>query len=212
MKTNSSGPISLAVPKGRLLDRITGILERGGIKIAAEDRKLTATDEDETLRLFFVKNSDLPTYVNFGIAGLGICGDDVLYESSCHFYRLHTFSFGSTNMCLAGRKDAPSTEDPRHMSIATKFPRFATDYYHARGIPVRIIKLNGSVELAPVLGLSPFIVDLVETGETLEANNLEIIEILKKISVHLVANPAYYKLHYKRINQIVDVLKEGEEV
>ena len=210
MNTETGGAISLAVPKGRLMDHITALLEKNGIKIAVEDRKLTATDKDKTLKIFFVKNSDLPTYVNFGIAGLGICGDDVIYESSYHFYRLYSFPFGSTRMCLAGRKDAPDAEEARHMTIATKFPRFATHYYHSLGIPVRIIKLNGSVELAPVLGLAPYIVDLVETGETLKANNLEIMEVLKKIGVHLIANPAYYKLHYKRIDKIVDMLKEGE--
>lgn len=211
MTMSDSSAITLAIPKGRLLDRITGILDGGGIKLTMEDRKLTATDEDKTLKAIFVKNADLPTYVNFGIAGLGICGDDVIYESGYHFYRLHTFSFGSTDMCLAGKKNAPPAADARHMSIATKFPRFATDYYHARGIPVRIIKLNGSVELAPVLGLTPFIVDLVETGETLRANNLEIIEVLQKIGVHLIANPAYYKVHYKKIDRIVEVLKKDAE-
>jgi len=212
MKKPAPEAISLAVPKGRLLKRVTDLFEQNGICIDLEDRKLTATDSDKRIRVILVKNSDLPTYVNFGIAGLGICGDDVLYESAYHFYRLHSFPFGATRMCLAGKKTAPSTEDARHMTIATKYPRFATDYYHSLGIPVKIIKLGGSVELAPVLGLAPFIVDLVETGETLKANNLEIIEVLKNIGVHLIANPAYYKLHYKRIDEIVDIFKGGKGV
>ncbi|MBN2051838.1 MAG: ATP phosphoribosyltransferase [Spirochaetales bacterium] len=209
MSTLSSAPITLAIPKGRLQEKITRLLNQQGIRIDLEDRKLTALDAEEKLKIILVKNSDLPTYVNFGIAGLGICGDDVIYESAYPFYRLHTFSFGGTRMCLAGKKNTSPESDTRHMTIATKYPRFATQYYHSLGISVRIIKLGGSVELAPVLGLAPFIVDLVETGETLRANNLEIIEILEKIDVHLIANPAYYKLHYERINAIVDLLKRG---
>ena len=96
--------------------------------------------------------------------------------------------------------------------MATKFTSFTRNYFHQHGIPVEIIKLNGSVELAPVLGLTRYIVDLVETGNTLKANNLEVLEKLADIQVHLIANPAYYKIHYKRINEIVDMLKEGESV
>ena len=211
MRQDASKAVSLAVPKGRLLDKVTDLFGKNGIRIDLQDRKLTATDTDKTIKVILVKNSDLQTYVNFGIAGLGICGDDVIYESAYHFYRLHSFSFGGTSMCLAGKKDAMKTRESVGMTIATKYPRFATDYYHSQGIPVRIIKLNGSVELAPVLGLAPFIVDLVETGETLKANNLEVLKKLKKIGVHLIANPAYYKLHYKKINDIVDILKRGDD-
>ncbi|MCK5675038.1 MAG: ATP phosphoribosyltransferase, partial [Spirochaetales bacterium] len=92
----------------------------------------------------------------------------------------------------------------------TKFTKFTSDYFHKQGIPVEIIKLNGSVELAPVLGLTPYIVDLVETGTTLKANNLEVLEKLEDIKVHLIVNPAYYKLHYKSIKKIVSLLKEKQ--
>ena len=138
----------------------------------------------------------------------GICGSDVLYESGYKFFNLMTFDFGGTSMCIAGMKGHKRTSDERKLSIATKFTKFTSDYFHKQGIPVEIVKLNGSVELAPVLGLTPYIVDLVETGNTLKANNLEVLEKLEDIKVHLVANPAYYKLHYKSIKKIVSILNE----
>jgi ATP phosphoribosyltransferase len=162
------------------------------------------------LKIFLVKNSDLPTYVGHGIAGLGISGEDVLYESDFPFFRLHHFDFGSTTMCLAGMKGYAPDNVERSLKIATKFPRFARDFFHARGVPVELIKLNGSVELAPLLGLSPYIVDLVETGSTLRANNLEVYEELKTIGVYLIANPAYYKLHFRGIDRLLAFLKSGQ--
>jgi ATP phosphoribosyltransferase len=110
-------------------------------------------------------------------------------------------------MCLAGKRGCSPRGDEKSLTVATKFTRFTRDFYHTQGKAVQIIKLNGSVELAPVLGLAPYIVDLVETGSTLTANDLEVFETLKEIKVHLVANPAYYKLHYDRINRMVELLK-----
>ena len=160
------------------------------------------------MKFFLVKNADLPTYVSHGIAGLGICGEDVLYESGFPFFQLHTFSFGFTRMCLAGKAGSKPLTEESSLKVATKYPRITSDYFHKKGKAVQIIKLNGSVELAPVLGLAPYIVDLVETGSTLEANNLEIFEVIREIRVHLIANPAYYKLHYERVNNIVKMLEK----
>ncbi len=209
--TEQPMPLTLALPKGRLLPRVLELFETRGISLSFEDRKLVSYDEGNLFQAFLVKNNDLPTYVNHGIAGLGICGSDVLYESGFRFFKLLTFPFGKTRMCLAGRKGYSPKDYPRHLSVATKFTRFTQDYFHARGIPVQIIRLEGSVELAPVLGLAPLIVDLVETGETLKANNLQVIEKLQEIEVHLIANPSYYKLHYQSINRITELLKEGKE-
>ncbi len=208
MIRDSSEPLSLALPKGRLMDEVNNFFEQKGLGFSFENRKLVSYDKSGSLKIFLVKNSDLPTYVNHGIAGLGICGSDVLYESGYKFFNLMTFDFGGTTMCIAGKKGHKRTIDERKLSIATKFTKFTSDYFHRQGIPVEIVKLNGSVELAPVLGLTPYIVDLVETGNTLEANNLEVLEKLEDIKVHLVANPAYYKLHYKSIKKIVSILKE----
>lgn len=210
MIQTGSEPLSLALPKGRLMDEVNNFFEQKGLGFSFENRKLVSYDKSGSLKIFLVKNSDLPTYVNHGIAGLGICGSDVLYESGYNFFNLMTFEFGGTAMCIAGKKGHKRTSDERKLSIATKFTKFTSDYFHKQGIPVEIIKLNGSVELAPVLGLTPYIVDLVETGNTLKANNLEVLEKLEDIKVHLVANPAYYKLHYKSIKRIVSLLKEKQ--
>jgi ATP phosphoribosyltransferase len=165
-------------------------------------------DEKGMLRIFIVKNSDLPVYVSHGIAGLGICGSDVVYESGGVFFELCEFPFGSTRMCLAAREDYRLEAALEHLKVATKFPVFTRNFFNTRGIPVELIKLNGSVELAPVLGLAPYIVDLVETGSTLKANGLKIIEELENIKVKLIANPAYYKVHYKKVDTFVSFLKE----
>ncbi len=207
MISNITEPLSLALPKGRLMEDVSSFFKQKGLDFSFDNRKLVSYDKSGNLKIFLVKNSDLPTYVNHGIAGLGICGSDVLYESGYKFFNLMTFDFGGTSMCIAGMKGAKQTGDERKLSVATKFTKFTSDYFHRKGIPVEIIKLNGSVELAPVLGLTPYIVDLVETGNTLKANNLEVIEKLEEIKVHLVVNPAYYKLHYKSIKRIVSILK-----
>ena len=208
MISDNSELLSLALPKGRLMEDVSKFFEQKGLNFSFDNRKLISYDKSGSLKIFLVKNSDLPTYVNHGIAGLGICGSDVLYESGHNFFNLMTFDFGGTTMCIAAKKGHKRTSDERKLSIATKFTKFTSDYFHKQGIPVEIVKLNGSVELAPVLGLTPYIVDLVETGNTLKANNLEVLEKLEDIKVHLVANPAYYKLHYKSIKKIVSILNE----
>lgn len=210
MNSKNNSPLTLALPKGRLTDQVQELFASLGLGFEFENRKLVAHDSEDRLKIFLVKNSDLPTYVNHGIAGMGICGDDVLFEAGTPFCRLKTFSFGGTRMCIAGKKgDRFVTTDPA-LTVATKFTEFTRNYFHKRGLPVEVIKLNGSVELAPVLGLSRYIVDLVETGNTLKANNLEVFDKLADIKVHLIANPAYYKIHYKRINQLVDILSKGD--
>ncbi|MFP4375903.1 MAG: ATP phosphoribosyltransferase [Spirochaetales bacterium] len=203
--------LTLALPKGRLQEQTQEHLERAGFSLEFEKRKLVATDQSGRLKVMLVKNSDLPTYVHHGIAGLGVCGTDVIYESGYDFFELLEMPFGATRMCLAAHKDF----DPEAgissgtVKIASKFTRFARDYFSERGIAAEIIRLGGSVELAPVLGLAPYIVDLVETGSTLRAHDLEIIEELVKIRVVLVANSAYYKFHYRSIEALVDTLREG---
>jgi len=201
-------PLTLALPKGRLQEPVLKLFARMGIEMDFPERTLITLDKRKELRCFLVKNSDLPTYVNHGIAGLGICGEDGIYESGYSFYRLFTFPFGKTRLCLAGPKTLKDAEIPKKIQVATKYTRFTRDYYHAKGTPVQIIRLNGSVELAPLLGLAPYIVDLVETGSTLEAQDLEIKQVLKEIQVSLIANPGYYKIHYKKINKLVERIEK----
>jgi len=204
-------PLTLALPKGRLFDQTQEYFAKAGIHFSFEKRKLVAWDESRTLKIMLVKNADLPTYVHHGIAGLGVCGDDVIYESGYEFNRLRSFPFGGTKICLAGQKDAPREDNKGPLTLATKFTHFTTDYFHKLGIPVKIIKLNGSVELAPILGLAPYIVDLVETGGTLKANNLEVVEKLADIEVFFIANPAYYKLRYQQINNLLETIEKGNQ-
>ncbi|MCG8641363.1 MAG: ATP phosphoribosyltransferase [Desulfobacterales bacterium] len=196
--------LSIALPKGRLQKQVQEMFRERGIDFSFENRKLVSTDSTGAYKFFLVKNSDLPTYVNHGIAGLGFCGEDVLYESGGAFFKLLDLPFGGTSMCLAGKKGEPFERIGSTITVATKFTRFTRNYFHREGIPVEIIKLNGSVELAPVLGLAPYIVDLVETGSTLKANNLEIFQELAKIRVYMIANPAYYKLYYSEINSLTE--------
>ena len=202
-----SEPLTLVLPKGRLFDQVQEYFGARGLRFDFADRKLTALDQTGTLKIILVKNADLPTYVHHGIAGLGVCGDDVVYESGHEFTHLLPFAFGGTKMALAARKDHVRQETTGHLTIATKFTRFTRDYFHGLGIPVKIIRLDGSVELAPVLGLAPYIVDLVETGSTLKANGLEVLETLKTIGVNLFANTSYFKLRYQEIDRLVDTLR-----
>ena len=202
-----SGPLTLAIPKGRLQERTEELLCARGYEIRFEDRRLVAEDPEGRIRIVLVKNSDLPTYVHHGIAGLGVCGTDVIYESGYRFFTLMDMPFGKTRMCLAARSDYRPDTDLRRLRVASKFTRFARDYFQERGIPCEVIRLDGSVELAPVLGLAPYIVDLVETGSTLKANDLTVVEELAEVSVSLIANPAYYKFHYMRIDALVDTLR-----
>jgi len=205
--------LSFALPKGRLEEQVKEYLAAKGISFSFKDRKLVARDDEGIFEFMLVKNVDLPTYVHHGIAGLGVCGEDVLYESGYDFLRLMPLDFGGTKICLAAtaeladsiqaQRDWKSAISDGGLRVASKFTRFTRDYFHNLGIPVDLIKLNGSVELAPVLGLAPFIVDLVETGSTLKAHNLKVVQVLQEIGVYLVANPAYYKYHYRHINDVL---------
>ncbi len=202
--------LTIALPKGRIFDSIQKHFADAGINISFDGRQLRVKDDAGKLEAFLVKNSDLPTYVHHGVAGLGFCGEDVLYESGFDFVRLLEAPYGSTRMCLAAPADTPNPlEAEQRLTVATKFTRFTRDYFHAQGRAVDIIRLAGSVELAPLLGLSSCIVDLVETGSTLAANNLRIVEELDTIRVFLIANPAYYKLYFREIRDLVDRLENG---
>lgn len=201
--------LTLALPKGRLQEQSEAYLRERGYVIEFEKRKLVAHDQSGRLKILLVKNADLPTYVHHGIAGLGVCGTDVVYESGFPFFELMEMPFGSTRMCLAGPRGRHPDAGSDRLVVASKFTRFARDYFADAGIRAEVIRLGGSVELAPVLGLAPFIVDLVETGNTLRAHDLEVIEELARIRVTLIANPAYYKFHYKQIDSFVDTLSRG---
>lgn len=204
--------ITIALPKGRLFHQTNEILRRCGYNLTLGERQLVAEEPGAEIRAILVKNSDLPTYVHHGIAGLGVCGSDVIYESGFSFYELLTLPFGGTRICLAGRRNGPDpTQEDTVPRVATKFTRFTRDFFHSRGIAVNVIRLDGSVELAPVLGLAPYIVDLVETGSTLTAHDLEVRETLGETSVRLIANTAFYKYHFEGVNRFVEKLRSALE-
>ncbi len=202
-------PLTIAIPKGRLLDSVAEYLSQRGMTIKFGSRQLSAVDSSGRLEVYMVKNHDLPTYVHHGIAGLGIAGDDTIRESGLSFTRLLTLPFGSTRLCVAAPKGtAPPERSMNPVTVATSYTRMTREWFNSRLIPVKIIRLNGSVELAPALGLAPYIADLVETGGTLKANGLEVVTEMENIQVRLIANPAYFKLHYERINELVHIMKK----
>ncbi len=204
---NKPEPLTIALPKGRLLDSVVSHLSLRGMDISFGSRKLSTVDSTGRLEVYKVKNHDLPTYVHHGIAGLGIVGDDTVAESGLSFTRVFTLPFGGTRLCVAAPTGTSSPEIPGGtVTVATSYVRMTREWFHRRGIPVKIIRLGGSVELAPVLGLAPYIVDLVETGNTLVANGLEVLVDMVDIKVRLIANPAYFKLHYREIGELADIM------
>jgi len=202
--------LSIAIPKGRLFNTVLEYFASLGMKISFGSGKLSAVDSSGRLEVYKVKNHDLPTYLHYGIAGLGIIGDDTVAESGLTFTRVLTLPFGSTKLCVAAKTGTvPPELLGETVVIATSYVRITREWFHHRGIPVKIIRLGGSVELAPALGLAPYISDLVETGNTLKANGLTVLSTLSEIEVRLIANPAYFKLHYREIQKLVDNMAKG---
>lgn len=203
-----TSPLTIAIPNGRLFEPLMDYLSTRGISVSFGSRRLSAIDSRGKLEFYRVKNSDLPTYVHHGITGLGIAGDDTLIESGHSFVRLSTLPIGRTSLCIAAPEGSPAIEEhgTSVVNVATSYVRLTRDWFHNRGIPVKIIKLGGSVELAPSLGLAMYITDLVETGSTLEANGLEILGELAELRVRFIANPAYFKLRYREIDELTDIL------
>ena len=200
-------PLPIAVPKGRLLDPLAAYLGGRGIDVTFSGRELVAASGDGRLQFLLVKNEDVTTYVGHGIAGLGICGTDKRDESEHRFYALGELPFGSGRMCVIRRKGDPvNLATLAGARVATRYPAAARAFFHARGIPVEIIKLNGSVELALVLGLAPLIVDMVETGRTLAAHDLEVVEQIGATRVELIANPAFAKIRYREVGELAATL------
>ncbi len=193
--------INIALPKGRLGEKVYGMFERAGYdcpSIRDENRKLTFENPKAGVRYFWVKPSDVAIYVERGAADLGVAGKDILLEYAPDIYELLDLNVGKCRMCVAGPRQF--RDDPaRTLRVATKFPHIARRYYSAQSRQIDIIKLNGSIELAPILGLSDVIVDIVETGKTLLENGLAPLETIVSISARLIANKANYKFKYEEI-------------
>ena len=190
-----SGMINVALPKGRLGDKAYAVLERAGYPCPAmkeDNRRLTFENEELGVRYFLVKPSDVAIYVERGAADIGICGKDILLEQRPDVYEMLALGMGRCRMCVAGPQDF--RDDPaRTLRVATKFPTIARGYYSAQSRDIELIHLNGSIELAPLVGLSDVIVDIVETGKTLYENGLAPLEDIVPISARLVANKSSFK-------------------
>lgn len=204
---------NIALPKGRLADKTCKLLNKlGYIKEIEEDsRKLVFTDSKIGIRYFMVKPSDVAIYVEYGVADIGVVGKDILLESRPDVYELLDLEMGKCRVCVA----APNgfCEDmSRPLRVATKFVNIAKDYYNSLNREIEIIKLNGSIELAPLLGMTDVIVDIVETGTTLKENNLSVIAEIMPISARLIANKASYKFLSEQINKLVEDIKNDKNI
>ena len=205
--------VSIALPKGRLGNKAYSILQQFGYTVSElmdDSRKLVFENAESGVRYFLVKPSDVAIYVEYGAADVGVVGKDVLIESGADVYELLDLGIGKCRMCVAAKEDY--VEDTgRATVVATKFPRVARDYFMATNREIEVIKLYGSIELAPLLGMSDVIVDLVETGTTLKENRLKVTEEIFPVSARLIANKASYKFKEREINGIVAKMREVTE-
>lgn len=203
--------LNIALPKGRLGEKAYGLFERAGYdcpSLKEENRKLTFENEERGIRFFWVKPSDVAIYVERGAADIGVAGKDILLEYAPDVYELLDLSIGKCRMCVAGQKDY--RDDPaRILRVATKFPNIARRYYASFGREIDVIHLNGSIELAPILGLSDVIVDIVETGKTLAENGLDVLEEIEPISARLIANKAHYQFKRAAIDALIRKIEEA---
>ena len=198
--------INIALPKGRLGEKAYGILEAAGFEcpsIKEQNRKLIFENEEKGVRYFWVKPSDVVIYVERGAADIGIAGKDIILEYSPDIYELCDLGIGKCRMAVAAKREFHD-DHSRTLRVATKFPNIARGYYNSKSRDIDIIKLNGSIELAPILGLSDVIVDIVETGKTLFENDLEPKETIVPISARLVANKVSYKFKNEEISSLCD--------
>lgn len=204
--------LTIALTKGRLAYKTLGLLEQVGITCDEmkdeSSRKLIFTNEDLGVRFFLAKANDVPTYVEYGAADMGICGKDTILEEGRKLYEVIDLGFGRCRMCVCGPGSAK--ELLRHhelIRVATKYPGIAKDYfYNKKHQTVEIIKLNGSIELAPLVGLSEVIVDIVETGSTLHENGLKVLEEICPLSARMIVNPVSMQMERVSIRELINAL------
>ncbi len=200
--------LNIALPKGRLGEQVYGMFERACFacpSIREENRKLIFENQALELRYFWAKPSDVAIYVERGAADIGVAGKDILLEYTPDVYEMLDLNVGKCRMAVAAKRDFRDDRQ-RTLRVATKFSRIAENYYAAQGREIDIIHLNGSIEIAPILGLSDVIVDIVETGKTLKENNLEVVETIFPISARLIVNKAGYAFQKERVEQVLQTL------
>ena len=202
--------INIALPKGRLGNKVLDIFENAGFgcpSIPENNRKLIFENEELGIRYFWVKPSDVAIYVERGAADIGVAGKDILLEYNPDIYELIDFGIGKCRMAVAAKSDFRDNTE-KVLKVATKFPNIAKGHYSSMGRDIDIIKLNGSIEIAPILGLSDVIVDIVETGTTLKENNLVVYDTIVDISARLIANKSSFKFKNAEIENIRTKLGE----
>ncbi len=205
--------ITIAIPKGRILEESVVLFGKIGInceELLSDTRKLIFEDREQKMRYMIVRATDVPTYVEYGCADLGIVGKDTLLEQDKDLYEPLDLKFGYCRMVVAEPAELSRDDDPvswSNIRIATKYPNITEQYFAGKGVQVEIIKLYGSIELAPLVGLSERIVDLVSTGETLRQNGLVEVETIAEITTRLIVNRASLKTRQKRITEIIEGLE-----
>jgi len=205
--------LTFALAKGRLATQTLSILESIGITCEEmkdkDSRKLIFVNEEQKLKFFLAKATDVPTYVEYGAADIGVVGRDTILEEEKHIYEVLDLNIGKCRMCVAGPESARAMlESGQVIRVATKYPKIAKDYFfNKKHQTVEIIKLNGSIELAPIVGLSEVIVDIVETGTTLKENGLSVLEEIYPLSARMVVNQVSMKMEHDRIADIIDKLR-----
>lgn len=203
--------LTLALPKGRLLPGALDLLGRLGVDgVDAASRRLIFTDPRRGLRLLFLKPADIPAYVTYGAADLGIVGQDILLEQEPDVYQPLDLGFGFCRLVVAEPRELWERDDPAKWSwvrVATKYPRLTEQYFTSRGIQVEIVRLDGSIELAPLVGLADRIVDLVQSGETLRANGLVEVAEIARSTARLIVNRASMKTEYRAVTGLIEELR-----
>ncbi|MBQ8147779.1 MAG: ATP phosphoribosyltransferase [Lachnospiraceae bacterium] len=206
--------LTFALAKGRLAKQTLGLLEQVGITCEEmkdpDTRKLLFVNEELKVKFFLAKASDVPTYVEYGAADIGVVGKDTILEEGRNLYEVMDMNLGKCRMCVCGPASARELLQRNEIiRVATKYPNIAKDYfYNKKNQTVEIVKLNGSVELAPIVGLSEVIVDIVETGTTLKENGLEVLEEICPLSARIVVNQVSLKMEHQRIRQLLNDLNE----
>ena len=205
--------LTIALTKGRLARKTLELLEKTGITCEEmkdpDSRKLIFTDEEHKLKFFLAKGPDVPTYVEYGAADIGIVGEDTILEEQRKIYEVLYLGFGRCRMCVCGPKENEELlKHQEFIRVATKYPNIARDFfYNKKHQTVEIIKLNGSIELAPIVGLTEVIVDIVETGSTVRENGLQVLEEVCPLSARVVVNPVSMRMENERITQLLKEIK-----
>ena len=206
--------LTFALCKGRLANKTLELLEQLGITCEEmkdkNSRKLIFVNEEQKLKFFLSKGPDVPTYVEYGAADIGVVGRDTIMEENRRVYEVLDLGFGKCRMCVCGPESARELlQHHERIRVATKYPLIAKEYfYNKKHQTVDIIKLNGSVELGPIVGLSDVIVDIVETGGTLKENGLGVLEEVCPLSARMIVNPVSMRMEYDRISELIHRLKE----